>query len=230
MKPLFALFPLTLLLVGCSTTPLRMAEGEAALGSLVPLGRSVSLGELVVTPMQVVEDSRCPANARCMQQGQLVVEARVSGPSWRETVPLTLGTSHLTHGNVIALTSSIPEREANREIPEGAYRFGFELVGQLSSGRLGERVQVDGPAVTPLEVLEDSRCPAGVQCVWAGRLRLRATIHLGAADETRDLTLGEPTQVADGTLELVEVSPVPVAGGMIAPTDYRFTFRFDGGI
>jgi len=45
------------------------------------------------------------------------------------------------------------------------------------------------------------------------------------------LTLGEPVPVADGALQLVEVQPAPVVvGEPIAPADYRFTFRFDGGL
>jgi hypothetical protein len=230
MKLLLALSALALL-SACATTPPLVVEADAApAGTLVSLKQAVSLGELIVMPMQVVEDSRCPENARCIQPGQLVVEARIDGPGWRETVPLTLGEQHLTHGNLIALTSGIPERQANRDTPNHAYRFGFELIRQLSVAGLGERVQVDGPAVTPVEVLEDSRCPADVQCVWAGRLRVRTTIHLGAGDQTRELVLGEPVQVGDGRLELVEASPAPTAGGAIAPADYRFTFRFDGGL
>ena len=100
----------------------------------------------------------------------------------------------------------------------------------IAGARLSERVYVDGPAVTPLEVLEDSRCPTGVQCVWAGQLRLKVRVHLGARDELHELTLGKPMHVADGNLELVEVLPEPVAGKPIKPASYRFGFRFMGGL
>jgi hypothetical protein len=42
--------------------------------------------------------------------------------------------------------------------------------------RLGETAMVSPARVTPIEVLEDSRCPAGVQCVWAGRVRIAARV------------------------------------------------------
>lgn len=100
----------------------------------------------------------------------------------------------------------------------------------IARAKLGERVYVDGPAVTPLKVLEDSRCPKGVQCVWAGQLRLNVRVHLGARDEVHELTLGKPVHVADGSLELVEALPYPVAGEQIKPASYRFGFRFMGGI
>ena len=75
---------------------------------------------------------------------------------------------------------------------------------------LGELAVLDGIGVRPLEVLEDSRCPASVQCVWAGRVRIRAEVS-GAG--SRELTLGEPVAVAvnwaQGDIE-VEKEPVTV--------------------
>lgn len=100
----------------------------------------------------------------------------------------------------------------------------------LSRARIGQEVNVGGPKVTPLAVLEDSRCPAQVTCVWAGRLRISARITLGSGSQTRELTLGEPIQVADGSLELVEALPRPDAKAATDPKVYRFAFRFMGGL
>lgn len=95
----------------------------------------------------------------------------------------------------------------------------------LSRGRLGQTVAVGGPKVTALKVLEDSRCSANVRCVWAGRVRLRVRVDLGSGSHVRELTLGVPAPVADGTLELVEVRPERGRSGA-----YRFGFRFMGGL
>lgn len=95
---------------------------------------------------------------------------------------------------------------------------------------LGQRVVVDGPQVTPLEVLEDSRCPVLAQCIWAGRVRIRVMVHLGPGDKVHEMTSGEPIQVADGTLELIEVRPDRTSDGTLSPGDYRFGFRFMGGL
>ena len=100
----------------------------------------------------------------------------------------------------------------------------------LSYVSLGETVMVGGPRVTPLELIEDSRCPQGVQCVWAGRVRINATISTPTMKLTRELTLGEPFAVADGTLTLFEVQPSKRKGAPIASGDYRFGFRFSGGL
>lgn len=94
--------------------------------------------------------------------------------------------------------------------------------------RLGETTYVDGPLVTPLSVIEDSRCPIDVQCIWAGRVILHVRV---SGHQTLDLTLGEPQQVADGALTLVSVMPDRVArvNQEIDPADYRFGFEFSGG-
>ncbi|RSU62870.1 hypothetical protein DAH55_00510 [Sphingomonas koreensis] len=88
---------------------------------------------------------------------------------------------------------------------------------------------VDGPHVTPLRVIEDSRCPMNARCVWAGRLVLRVKVTGGAWQRTIDLTMGEPVQVADGGLTLVSVTPDKRTDLAIKPRDYRFAFTFEGG-
>lgn len=99
----------------------------------------------------------------------------------------------------------------------------------LEYARIGQDVNVGGPRVMPLKVLEDSRCPAGVACVWAGRLRISARITTGPGSEVRELTLNERIPVADGTLLLANVVPGRNRSGAIEARDYRFGFRFDGG-
>ena len=88
---------------------------------------------------------------------------------------------------------------------------------------LGEVANVNGVGVRPLEVIEDSRCPASVQCVWAGRVRIRAEI---SGDGTRELTLGEPVALSGGSLTLVDVRPGKRAPGTMPSRDYQFTFTF----
>src|SRR5690606_37430506 len=101
----------------------------------------------------------------------------------------------------------------------------------IARGGLGERIYVDGPYVTPLAVLEDSRCPMNARCVWAGRVRLSIRIDLGNGSEMREIASDEPIQVADGSLSLVEVRPDRMAGeGAPPPSPYRFGFTFAGGI
>ncbi|WP_420010241.1 hypothetical protein [Xanthomonas sacchari] len=94
--------------------------------------------------------------------------------------------------------------------------------------RLGEIAAVDGPRVRPDRVIEDSRCPADVQCIQAGRLVVRATVLGGGWSKEMDLTLGTPVPVADGMLTLTDATPAPISGENAASAA-RFTFKFQGG-
>ena len=99
----------------------------------------------------------------------------------------------------------------------------------LTYAAIGQEVNVGGPRVMPLAVVEDSRCPPDVRCVWAGRLRLSIRVTTGPGAETREITLGKPIPVADGTLLLADAPRAGKAKAAIPPGDYRFGFRFDGG-
>lgn len=95
---------------------------------------------------------------------------------------------------------------------------------------LGQTAFVDGPHVRPDQVIEDSRCPIDVRCVWAGRLIVRATVTGGAWSKVLDLELGKPVQVADGALTLTGATPDRTVGkGKGKPQPYRFSFAFKGG-
>ncbi|WP_243649709.1 MULTISPECIES: hypothetical protein [unclassified Sphingomonas] len=95
---------------------------------------------------------------------------------------------------------------------------------------LGQTAFVDGPKVRADRVIEDSRCPVDAQCVWAGRLVVRATVMGGGWSRQIELTLGMPVNVADGALTLVAASPVRRVDAHPAKgSAYRFTFEFRGG-
>ena len=95
---------------------------------------------------------------------------------------------------------------------------------------LGLTAYSNGLKVRPLQIVEDSRCPTNVACVWAGRLVVRSEVTGGNWRQTRDLELGKPQQIADGMLTLVSAEPSKQTGAEIDPRIYRFTFDFQGGI
>ena len=97
--------------------------------------------------------------------------------------------------------------------------------------RLGQIAFVGGPKVRPEKVIEDSRCPENVQCVWPGRLIVRGTVLGGGWSRQLDLTHGVPVAVADGNLTLVAATP-PTSSSHLTPQPlpYRFTFSFQGGL
>jgi hypothetical protein len=93
---------------------------------------------------------------------------------------------------------------------------------------LGQVATAGGAAIRPIQVIEDSRCPIDVVCVWAGRLVLLAEVNYrGGSEEFRgNLILGEPLKLGSETVTLVAARPAPRAGKPTDPRAYRFTFAY----
>ncbi len=115
-----------LLLSACMVVPDPVSTPPAPEGSSVALGQRVRVGELSVTPVRVVEDSRCPINARCVWAGRLIVATQIDGAGWRDTANITLGESYGTHGRIVALVSGEPGKVTDHETRAEDYRFNYE--------------------------------------------------------------------------------------------------------
>lgn len=118
------LLAVALSLNACATFPI--AGSPIRSDGLATLSQPTRVGALVVTPQAVIEDSRCPINARCVWAGRLVLTTRIDGAGWRETVDLTLGQPYSTHGTGLALVSAEPGKIAGAEPSPPAALFGFE--------------------------------------------------------------------------------------------------------
>lgn len=79
------------------------------------------------------------------------------------------------------------------------------------------------------QVIADSRCPTGVQCIWAGDAVVRVWWQHGSGPrEVHDLhtTVSALTAVKapHADIRLLSLSPWPVAGRAIGTVDYVATF------
>lgn len=125
MKAVFALAA-SALIGACTMVPPPNSTPPQPQGYAVPFDVPVRVGDLVVTPKKLVEDSRCPMNARCVWAGRVVVTARIVGPGFSDTADLTLGEPFGTNGKMLALVSVRPEKTTQAEIGPRDYRFAFE--------------------------------------------------------------------------------------------------------
>jgi hypothetical protein len=108
--------------------------------------------------------------------------------------------------------------------------------GQPFDLALGQSAHLasDQFSVTFAQVIEDSRCPKGVECVWAGQVAEMLDVSQnGQASSPVKLTLGgagRPSdaamaQVAGHTVQLMAVEPYPQNGKKPAPADYTVTLE-----
>ncbi|HUE78082.1 MAG TPA: hypothetical protein VMN38_00430 [Sphingomicrobium sp.] len=101
-------------------------------------------------------------------------------------------------------------------------------VSAIPTAGLGQVAALGGVRVRPVELFEDSRCPALVRCVWAGQVRLLVDVtRSDDAHQQRELTMGQPQDIDWGVLTLTDVQPPKLAPGATDPAAYRFTFRFE---
>ena len=96
---------------------------------------------------------------------------------------------------------------------------------------IGESVQVEGGLgfIKFIKVLEDSRCPVDVTCVWAGIVktefeivdsaRKKTSIFLNTGIKSNKLSL------QGYTLQLISIFPPKVEGVSISPEQYQVKLR-----
>ena len=94
--------------------------------------------------------------------------------------------------------------------------------------KAAEVVTIDELRITFEGVSEDSRCPTGVQCVWAGDAAATFTLEKppAAAQQHTLHTSGRyerQTNYDNFTIGLEDLKPYPKQGADIAPGDYRAT-------
>ena len=97
------------------------------------------------------------------------------------------------------------------------------------------KFSLDGKEFTVrfVEVVEDSRCPKGVDCVWAGmaRIRLELSVNGGETQEVVLDTLAETdtAEFGDSSIRLKSLDPYPEADAQIDPMAYVATLEIVPG-
>ena len=80
-----------------------------------------------------------------------------------------------------------------------------------------------------LSVIEDSRCPEGVNCIWAGvakiKIQLRKTGKPAKEFELNTNQMDKSITFEGHTIKLVTLTPYPKSGTAIKPAAYSATLR-----
>ena len=117
-------------LAACASAPPIMPppvmSGSAS--ATVGIGGQAMLNGVVIRPIAVTEDSRCPINARCVWAGRLILRTGLSAGAWHETRDFLLGTSQQVSAGTLTLIAAEPGKLAGAQGNPPANRFTFELV------------------------------------------------------------------------------------------------------
>ncbi|MFA5996881.1 MAG: hypothetical protein WC791_00120 [Candidatus Paceibacterota bacterium] len=97
--------------------------------------------------------------------------------------------------------------------------------GQVVLG-LGETGKVGDMTIKVNSVVSDSRCPADVQCIWAGELKVNITLATASKSETKDMTVGKEAFVFEGhTVTITDAPAVPNSSVKVGRDYYRIGFN-----
>lgn len=79
-------------------------------------------------------------------------------------------------------------------------------------------------SITLVAITEDSRCAAGVTCVWAGTLKAKLQVSSVSGTSSQIIELGKQLAVGSEILKLHTAVPYPKSGKTITEDEYRLTF------
>ncbi|HEY9405694.1 MAG TPA: hypothetical protein VIQ24_23795 [Pyrinomonadaceae bacterium] len=115
-------------------------------------------------------------------------------------------------------------------LPVDGRGAGDEGAGQTVQVRVGREASVTAHRlkIRFVAVREDSRCPEGVQCIWAGNARVAVRLsHAGRRAANVELnTMKEPQEITYGnyTIKMTNLAPRPTQNRPPKARDYVATF------
>ena len=128
-------------------------------------------------------------------------------------------------GSESSTTAAPATAGASSSTPAGVTVPGTVLLAPGESAAIEGR----GVAVRFASILEDSRCPRGVECVWAGRARVAVElVRDGGVVRTVELEVGSQPVEAEGLRLAAEaLDPYPSAEAPTRTEQYRLRLRVE---
>ncbi len=90
---------------------------------------------------------------------------------------------------------------------------------------LNQQIMLNGIRITPLAVIEDSRCPTDVQCIQAGTVKVSIMLESGSIKQPANTTLGSSVSFMNKNVKLTAVTPSRSSKQTLTTSMYRFTFQ-----
>ncbi len=124
---------------------LPTTEEETPTPSVLPFGKvTLHLGETAVfkgisiRPIAIVEDSRCPMNAKCIWAGTVRVETEIISGLGKSTQVIELGKSVTTEAEEVSLMFVAPDTMAGVPTEPSAYRLTYSVAERTTATEQGK--------------------------------------------------------------------------------------------
>ncbi len=91
--------------------------------------------------------------------------------------------------------------------------------------KVGETLYFSGGSIKLIKVSDDSRCPTGVTCIWAGTVKAELQISDGTLTTTHVIDLGKSFNTKTQSISFLSATPYPKQGTSILEKDYTITLE-----
>ncbi len=95
--------------------------------------------------------------------------------------------------------------------------------GEVTLG-VGQTATFPDLTMTLVRVFDDSRCPKGVTCIWAGTIKAEVMVVSGLGTSTSVIEMGKTLTTEAEEIAFVSAEPYPQEGGSIDGEAYRLVF------
>lgn len=119
VAPILAVPVMVWSLTACATVPASLEN------PWIGIGQTTQAGPLTIRANALVEDSRCPMNARCVWAGRVVVDVTLTQAGRTTRTNLILGEPHALENGSIMLDSVEPGKMTGAGQPPLDYRLHF---------------------------------------------------------------------------------------------------------
>lgn len=90
---------------------------------------------------------------------------------------------------------------------------------------VGETAHFKDNSITLLRVFDESRCPTGVTCIWAGTVKVEILNVTAMGTSTEKIELGKFLTTEGEKIEVISVTPYPTKDTVISQNAYKVTFE-----
>ncbi len=107
------------------TTPI---VNETKKTTITGLYEEISFNDLILEPLEVTEDSRCPMDVQCIQAGRVVVSINIISTidgNFVHNAEVEIDKPIIVEKTKITFVKAAPDPVSTRKITEGDYRFTF---------------------------------------------------------------------------------------------------------
>jgi hypothetical protein len=114
--------------------PYPVLNTASTLSVTLKLGDHITVGRTILTPTEVLEDSRCASGHVCIQAGTVVLAVNASDDDGASVIELPLGTPVVQEGLTTTLTAVTPTPSGDAKINPSDYAFTLTIEPIIDGG------------------------------------------------------------------------------------------------